>query len=245
VLLAAVVCAGGLGAVGAAAPAPEALGFVSRDGARFVLDGAPFYVTGANQVRLDSLALACAVVLTGPPGLSCWTRERTRIALASYAPLLSKRAPKQYNLMTYASYGPSQKAQVLAVLVRSAAALLARESCREHRPHSSLPPPTRQDDARNLGINVIRTWAFCDGQRSGAAQPSAGEFDERVLRGLDFVLASAQARQIRLLLTLTNYWDDFGGIQQYVEWARASGDTSAGYKEGARCLLTRSYETPL
>ena len=57
VLLVAAVCAGGLGAVGAA----EALGFVSRDGARFVLDGAPFYVTGANQVCLDSLALAGAV----------------------------------------------------------------------------------------------------------------------------------------------------------------------------------------
>ena len=103
----------------------------------------------------------------------------------------------------------------------------------ESRPLSLLPPAPRQDDARRLGINVIRTWAFCDGQRSGAAQPVAGEYDENVLRALDFVVAAAQARGLRLLLTLTNYWDDFGGIQQYVEWAEASGDTSADYKEGA------------
>jgi len=113
VLLAAAVCAGGLGAVGTV----EALSFVSRDGARFVLDGAPFYVTGANQVCLDTLALAGA----GFQQASCRTLAvcKTRIVTSHRARRLSP-AHAKYNLMTYASYGPTQKAEVLAVLVRSA-----------------------------------------------------------------------------------------------------------------------------
>lgn len=60
------LCAGCLGAVGAAVPATEALGLVSRDGSHFVLDGAPFYVTGANQV-----CTASARRLPQTVGLSC------------------------------------------------------------------------------------------------------------------------------------------------------------------------------
>lgn len=42
-VVAALLCAVGVSA--AAVPS----GFVTRDGTRFVLDGAPFYVVGANQ----------------------------------------------------------------------------------------------------------------------------------------------------------------------------------------------------
>lgn len=50
-------------------------------------------------------------------------------------------------------------------------------------------------------------------------QPHPGVFDERVFRSLDWLLAEAAARGLRLLLVLTNYWKDYGGMRQYVEWA--------------------------
>ncbi len=32
--------------------------------------------------------------------------------------------------------------------------------------------------------------------------------------GLDFVLAEARRRQLRVILTLVNYWKDYGGMPQ-------------------------------
>ena len=60
---------------------------------------------------------------------------------------------------------------------------------------------------------MLRTWAFCDGSRPGALQPRAGQLDESVFRALDSVLAQARARNIRLLLTLTNNWQDYGAAR--------------------------------
>ncbi len=41
-----------------------------------------------------------------------------------------------------------------------------------------------------------------------------GEFDDRVFVGLDFVLAEARRRRLRVILTLLNYWGDYGGMPQ-------------------------------
>ena len=72
------------------------------------------------------------------------------------------------------------------------------------------PLPARQDTAASLGLNVVRTWAFCVGNRPGALQPRASVFDESVFRALDAVVAQAQERNVRLLLALTNNWGDYG-----------------------------------
>ena len=56
----------------------------------------------------------------------------------------------------------------------------------------------------------MRTWAFCDGNRAGALQPQPGTFNEDTFRALDSVIAQARDRNIRLLLVLTNYWQDYG-----------------------------------
>ena len=37
-------------------------------------------------------------------------------------------------------------------------------------------------DAQSLGLTVVRTWAFNDGNQWNAMQPSMGVLDERVLR---------------------------------------------------------------
>ena len=48
------------------------------------------------------------------------------------------------------------------------------------------------------------------------ARSSAGEFDERVFQGLDWVIAEAGKRRLRVMLTLVNYWSAYGGMPQYV-----------------------------
>lgn len=45
-----------------------------------------------------------------------------------------------------------------------------------------------------------------------------GQFDEKVFVGLDFVLAEAGRRGLKLILALTNYWTPFGGMAQYVKY---------------------------
>lgn len=46
---------------------------------------------------------------------------------------------------------------------------------------------------------------------------AAGVFDERVFRGLDWVIAEASKRRLKVLLTLVNYWSAYGGMAQYVK----------------------------
>jgi len=83
------------------------------------------------------------------------------------------------------------------------------------------------DALSELELDVVRTWAFMDGDREDydgrAMQPSEGEFIEKNFVALDRLLCECAFRRIRVILTLTNHWDDYGGIQKYVEWARASG----------------------
>lgn len=43
---------------------------------------------------------------------------------------------------------------------------------------------------------------------------TAGEFNDHVFEGLDFVLAEARRRGILVILTLVNYWGDYGGMLQ-------------------------------
>eukprot|EP00803_Ostreobium_quekettii_P007635 evm.model.scf_75.17 EVM.evm.TU.scf_75.17 scf_75:156410-159967(+) len=75
-------------------------------------------------------------------------------------------------------------------------------------------------DAADLGMNSLRTWAFNDGDRWLPIQVGPGKISDRVLReGLDFVLDEARKREFRVILTLTNFWNDFGGMQEYVQWA--------------------------
>ncbi|CAH1421964.1 unnamed protein product [Lactuca virosa] len=77
-------------------------------------------------------------------------------------------------------------------------------------------------DAANAGLSVCRTWAFADGGDK-ALQISPGAYDERVFQGLDFVVAEARKYGLRLILSFVNNYKDFGGRQQYVNWARSSG----------------------
>jgi mannan endo-1,4-beta-mannosidase len=87
------------------------------------------------------------------------------------------------------------------------------------------------DAARELGMTVLRTWAFHDSPDSsdpGVFQYRPGVFNEAGLRALDRIVDAARRRGIRLVLPLVNNWDDYGGMNQYVRWRQESGDPEAG-----------------
>lgn len=46
-----------------------------------------------------------------------------------------------------------------------------------------------------------------------------------VLQGLDFVISEAKRYGIKLVLSLVNNYENFGGKKQYVNWARSQGQS--------------------
>ncbi|XP_073261338.1 mannan endo-1,4-beta-mannosidase 6-like isoform X1 [Populus alba] len=74
-----------------------------------------------------------------------------------------------------------------------------------------------------MGLTVCRTWAFSDGHGPDALQVSPGVFNERVFKGLDYVIVEARRNRIRLILSLVNNLVAFGGKTQYVKWAKEAG----------------------
>ncbi|GMN36461.1 hypothetical protein TIFTF001_006034 [Ficus carica] len=74
-----------------------------------------------------------------------------------------------------------------------------------------------------MGLTVCRTWAFSDGNVPNALQTSPGVFNERVFRALDYVIVEARKNRIRLILSLVNNLNAFGGKAQYVRWAEEAG----------------------
>ncbi|XP_075491501.1 mannan endo-1,4-beta-mannosidase 7 [Primulina tabacum] len=76
--------------------------------------------------------------------------------------------------------------------------------------------------ARSHGLTVARTWAFSDGGYR-ALQYAPGSYNEQMFQGLDFVIAEARRYGIKLILSLANNYESFGGKKQYVNWARNKG----------------------
>jgi len=76
----------------------------------------------------------------------------------------------------------------------------------------------------SMGLKVIRIWGFFDGQAQDntVIQPSPGTYDESGLLKLDYAIAKAGELGIKLVLPLVNNWDDFGGMNQYVQWFNAN-----------------------
>lgn len=42
-------------------------------------------------------------------------------------------------------------------------------------------------------------------------------------QALDFVVSEARKYKIRLILSLTNNWEAYGGKAQYIKWGKAAG----------------------
>ena len=108
--------------------------------------------------------------------------------------------------------------------------------------------------AHAMGLNVIRTWAFCEGSPHDGFcfQPRPREYDEASFRNLDYVIKRASEFGIRVVLTLANNWggfDNFGGVDQYLAWAglagkghRAELTSGRSCPSGGRCSLLANHD---
>lgn len=76
--------------------------------------------------------------------------------------------------------------------------------------------------SQDLGIKVIRTWGFnsnSDSTRRSVIRYRPYNFKEEGMRSLDYVIYKAKQYNVKLVLVLENNFSDFGGINQYVDWA--------------------------
>ncbi len=96
------------------------------------------------------------------------------------------------------------------------------------------------ETAHDMGLSVIRTWAFLDrgsmdGKLRSIHEPGhqGGHYFQywdstrkepayndgpTGLEKLDFLLHHARRLKLKVILTLTNNWQDFGGMDQYLVW---------------------------
>nr|ACN78662.1 endo-beta-mannanase [Actinidia arguta] len=95
-------------------------------------------------------------------------------------------------------------------------------------------------EASNHGLSVARTWAFSDGGYR-PLQFSPGYYNEQAFKGLDFVVAEARRYGIKLVLSLVNNYESFGGKKQYVNWARSQGQYLSSDDDFFRNPLVKGY----
>ena len=77
-----------------------------------------------------------------------------------------------------------------------------------------------------LGMNIVRTWAFCDGEDPNniyILQSAPYTWNEKSFQKLDYVICTAKKYNIKVILTFVNNWNDLGGMNQYLKWY-ASGN---------------------
>ncbi len=80
-------------------------------------------------------------------------------------------------------------------------------------------PPEEIDEtlstAHDAGIKVVRFWAFGNGREDGT-QLKAGTYNEKAYKNIDLIIETAKKYDIKLILTISNYWDDYGGVHWYL-----------------------------
>lgn len=99
--------------------------------------------------------------------------------------------------------------------------------------------------AAALGLNVLRTWAFCDGEwhDGHSLQPEPGVFNEASFKNLDYAIYRAEQMGIRLVFSLVNNWDAFGGMNAYVRWSKTAKDHDDFYTNPEARALFKDYVT--
>ncbi|KAL9327802.1 hypothetical protein ACSQ67_002805 [Phaseolus vulgaris] len=95
-------------------------------------------------------------------------------------------------------------------------------------------------EAASHGLTVARTWAFSDGGYR-PLQYSPGFYNDQMFMGLDFVISEARKYGIKLILSLVNNYENFGGKKQYVNWARSQGQYLTSDDDFFRSPVVKGY----
>lgn len=96
-------------------------------------------------------------------------------------------------------------------------ALLGAESGNRERLVAEL------DDLKAHGIVNLRVMIGAEGGDQDYTvreplQPQQGQFNEKLLEGLDFLLAEMKKRDLTAILYFSNNWEWSGGMAKYLEW---------------------------
>ena len=81
------------------------------------------------------------------------------------------------------------------------------------------------DTLASLGVRDLRVLAGAEGpdhlgtRVEPSMQPGPGVWNERLLAGLERALAAMDARGMRAIVVLGNFWSWSGGLAQYRDWA--------------------------
>jgi hypothetical protein len=97
-------------------------------------------------------------------------------------------------------------------------------------------------EAESKGLTVLRTWAFDQNPEAQAFEPAAGQYNETAFQKLDYIVASAARHNMRLILTMGNYWPDYGGIGAYARWVGLQSKLQFFTSTAAQTLY-RNYVT--
>ncbi|OGG12581.1 hypothetical protein A3D77_04545 [Candidatus Gottesmanbacteria bacterium RIFCSPHIGHO2_02_FULL_39_11] len=110
------------------------------------------------------------------------------------------------------------------------------------------------NSAGDLDISVLRFWAFGEGIPDGF-QPKPYEYNDFMFNKLSYIISSAEKKKMKLIVTFSNFWPDYGGVPQYIKWANQDKSSSLSeddfftndktndlYKSYVKKLLT--YKNP-
>ena len=85
---------------------------------------------------------------------------------------------------------------------------------------------TELDFLKKNGVTNLRIMVGAEGLTTypyrvpgeKALQPHPGQFDEKIMYGLDYLLNELGKRNMKAVLHFTNTWDWSGGLGQYLQW---------------------------
>lgn len=87
------------------------------------------------------------------------------------------------------------------------------------------------------GVTVLRTWGFSNESWHGF-ETSKGVYSEAQFMLFDYIMDSARRNGIKVIITLENYWEAYGGIDKKLQWqGLSSGNHTARaqYFSNANC----------
>lgn len=75
-----------------------------------------------------------------------------------------------------------------------------------------------ENNITNLRIMAASEHSVLERSVKPAFQKTPGALNDRLLEGLDFLLAEMAKRDMKAVLVLNNYWQWSGGMSQYISW---------------------------
>ncbi len=107
------------------------------------------------------------------------------------------------------------------------------------RTWGNLDAGVKTDKVSDKGYTVFTDSVDGSGEKEGVyyqyfdadlGRPVVNEGEDG-LQKLDYALYKAEQEGIKLLITFTNNWEAFGGMGQYVQWAKLAGENVSGHDD--------------